>query len=656
MTGHGNTHDDGVDAGPGSTMRSFVAATRIAWASAARWFVLRIGLAVAVAGVPVAVAWLTKLVLDRLVQPDRPLLAPVLLLAGTGVAAVVLPQVVRYVDEELQRSVGLSTRQRLYAAVGRMVGLSRFEDPRFHDRLTLAAERGQTGPAELVGAVVGVGQGLLTVAGFLGSLALLNPWMLVVVALAAVPTLRAEVLLGRHRVRMLSEVGQSWRREVFYAHLLTSVTAAKEVRLYGLGGLFGARMIAELRQIHARHRRMDRQELAVQGLLGLLGAVIAGAGLVWAAEAARDGRITVGDVSVFVAALAGVQGGLSVVTHNIGRAHEATLLFGHFRYVAEAGPDLAGASAGTRPVPPLRHGIEFRDVWFRYGADLPWVLRGVNLTIPAGAATALVGRNGAGKSTLVKLLCRFYEPTRGTIRWDGVELRDLPVDELRRRVGAVFQDFMAYELSAAENVGVGDLTALDDRDRIVAAALRAGCHDSLAALPRGYDTMLTRIFVDHADRDDPGTGVVLSGGQWQRVALARALLRDGCDLLILDEPSAGLDAEAEYEVHRQLRAHRAGRTSLLISHRLNSVRDADTIVVLVDGTVAEQGRHARLLADGGVYARLFGLQAAGYRDDVRWSDTTATSWHPPAGDDAVTARPAQPDGPPADLAGPAPTR
>ncbi|MEV4415650.1 ABC transporter ATP-binding protein [Catellatospora sp. NPDC049609] len=593
---------------------SLRAALRLAATSAPRWLAARIGLAAATAGVPVLVAWLMKTVLDRIVAPDAPLLTPVLLLALAGVAAVLLPELGRYADAELQRQVGLAARRQLYAAVGRLDGLRAFENPRFHDRLSLAAEVGPTGPAEAVTSAIGVGTGVATAAAFLAALVTVNPWMLLVVLVAALPTLRAELKLSRHRADMLGELGRNTRREFFYAQLMTSVTAAKEVRLFGLSGLFGARMIGELRRIHAGHRRMERRELAVQCLQGVLGAAAAGAGLVWAAGAARAGALTVGDVSVFVAALAGVQAGVSAACVNLGRAHEALLLFGHFRFVTEAPPDLP---AGDRPLaaaPPLRHGIEFDDVWFRYEDDLPWVLRGVSLTIPAGQAVALVGRNGAGKSSLVKLLCRFYDPTRGAIRWDGVDLRDLPPAELRRRLGVVFQDFMAYDLSAAENIGLGDVARLDDRAAVAGAARRAGVHDTVAALPRGYDTMLTRVYLDAADRDDPDSGVELSGGQWQRVALARALLRDGCDLLILDEPSAGLDAEAEAEITDRLREHRAGRTSLLISHRLNTVRDAARIVVLRDGTVAEQGTHQELVGTGGEYAHLFARQAAGYLD------------------------------------------
>lgn len=605
----------------GSVPRSLAAVARLAWESAPRRLAVHVALAVAMGLLPVGVAWATKVLLDRLVTPGRPVTVPVALLAAASAAAVVLPALIRYVDRELQRAISLATRRRLHAAVGRFGGLRYFEDPRFHDRLALAAESGPAGPPEVVSSVLGLAQGLLTVGGFLSALAAINPWMLAVVGGAALPALTAELRLGKYRAELQWELGRTARREFFYSQLITSVTAAKEIRLYGLDRLFGARMLTELRRIHAGNRAMDRRELVVQGLQGLLGATVAGIGLWWAVSAAADGRLTVGDVSVFVAAVAAVQNGLIGMVVNIGRAHEALLLFEYYAFIVGAPPDLAVTAAAPAPasarpsVAPLRRGIEFDDVWFRYDERLPWVLRGVSFTIPAGGTTALVGHNGAGKSTIVKLLCRFYDPDRGAVRWDGVDLRDLPPEELRRRVGAVFQDFMAYELSAADNIGIGDVSSLDDRGRIAEAAGRVDVHDTLAALPDGYDTLLTRAYADPADRDDPGTGVVLSGGQWQRVAIARALMRDGSELLILDEPSQGLDAEAEHRLSRSLRRHRAGRTTLLISHRLNTVREADVIIVLSDGDLVERGTHAELLAANGLYARLYLLQAAGYGAD-----------------------------------------
>lgn len=313
--------------------------------------------------------------------------------------------------------------------------------------------------------------------------------------------------------------------------------------------------------------------------------------------AARAGRLSVGDVTIFVAAIVGVQGALASLATAFARTHQALLLFGHYTAVVEAGPDLP-VPREPRTLPALRHGIELKDVWFRYSDDHPWVLRGIDLFLPYGTSLALVGLNGAGKSTLIKLLCRFYDPTRGAVLWDGVDLRDTEPAELRSRLGAVFQDYMNYDMTATENIALGDIFARPDHARIATAAARAGIAPQLAALPYGYDTLLSRIFFAGTDRDDPETGVVLSGGQWQRLALARAFLRDRRDLMILDEPSSGLDAEAETEIHSSLKRHRSGRTSLLISHRLGAVREADAIAVLREGRIAELGSHDALMAAG----------------------------------------------------------
>jgi ATP-binding cassette subfamily B protein len=369
-------------------------------------------------------------------------------------------------------------------------------------------------------------------------------------------------------------------------------------------------MLDELAVADGQRRRLDARTLRVQFLLGLLSAVVLGAALTWAVRAAVGGGLTVGDVSALVASIAALQTTLAALVTRIALVHHALLLYRHFRAVLDAEPDLPEPS-DPAPVPPLRRGIELRDVWFRYAPDQDWVLRGVDLVIPHGTAVGLVGLNGAGKSTLVKLLCRFYDPQRGAILWDGTDLRELSLDGLRARIGALFQDYMAYELTAAENIGLGDVTALSNEDKIRAAAVRSGADPTLRALPRGYKTMLSKMFAD--DPGDDSGGVLLSGGQWQRLALARTYLRDRRDLLILDEPSSGLDAEAEHAIHHGLRAHRAGATSLLISHRLGAIRDADTIVVLSGGRITEQGTHDELVAIGGEYARLFHMQADGYR-------------------------------------------
>ncbi|GAB2932563.1 ABC transporter ATP-binding protein [Micromonospora polyrhachis] len=605
----------GVRLAPARALRHARDALGLTWRAAPVGTAADLGLAVLVGLIPVLAAWLTKLVLDRLVTgTGTGLVVLGMGLAGTAAAGAVLPHVRKYVEAERSRAVARMVRRRLYAALQRFVGLARLENPAFQDQLQVAQQTGHLGPAQLTGNVLATVQSVIGMTGFIGVLLVLNPWMAVLVLLAALPTLWIQLRLNRGRAAMLLRLEHFQRRDLFFSQLLIGIPAAKEIRLFGLGRFFGDRMLGELSGMHDTEHRLDRREMRAQVLLGLFGAAAAGTGIVYTIGVASDGRLKIGDLALFLAAVPGVQSALASLVGQIGAIHQALLLFDHYDAVVRAEPDLT-LPAAPRPAPPLCAGIELRDVWFRYAEDHPWVLQGVNLHLPYGSTTALVGLNGAGKSTVVKLLCRFYDPERGSIHWDGVDLRDLDPVSLRSRLGAVFQDFMAYDLTAAENIAVGDLAAIEDRSRLRAAADDAGIGDRLDALPRGYDTLLTRIFFDHGDREDPQTGVVLSGGQWQRVALARSFLRAGCDLLILDEPSAGLDAEAEHDLHRRLRRLRQGRTSLLISHRLNAVREADVIVVLDGGRVVEQGGHDELMTVGGDYARLFDLQASGYREE-----------------------------------------
>ncbi|AVT29444.1 multidrug ABC transporter permease [Plantactinospora sp. BC1] len=592
-------------------------AVAVVWRSGRANLTAYVLLAPIAGALPVLAAWLTKLVLDRVANASGgPILGVASALAGVSIGLALVPHLTNYLRADLGRSSAIVALDQLYAATDRLAGLRRLEEPAFQNTLRLAEQAGRDGPGRCVDGLLGLVQGTVLLTGFLGTLVVISPVMALLVAAGGVPALVAEVRLSRRRANLLWEIGPGERREMFYASLLTSLSAAKEIRLLRLGGLFRRRMLAELGTASAARRALERREVRVQALLAILSATLSGGGLVWAVVTARSGGLTVGDVAVFVAAVAGVQSSLSTLIDHIAGIHQAMLLLAHYEQVVTCPPDLPEPTR-PRPVPPLRRGIELRDVWFRYGPDHPWVLRGVHLFIPAGQAVALVGHNGAGKSTLVKLLCRFYDPTRGAILWDGLDLRELPVAELRARIGAVFQDYMTYDLTAAENIWLGDVdpagpdqVRAEDAARIADAARRAGIHETIEALPRGYATMLSRVF--ELDGDPADAGVLLSGGQWQRVAIARSVLPPARDLLILDEPSAGLDAEAERDIQLRLAHYRAGRTTVLISHRLGTLRDADLIVVLSGGRVVEAGRHEELLAVDGTYATLFRMQASGY--------------------------------------------
>ncbi|WP_246247885.1 ABC transporter ATP-binding protein [Micromonospora maritima] len=601
-------------------MRTSLAAVRLAW-RAAPAFVLCYGCVVlGQAATPVSAAWLMKTLIDqldpRLGAGDRTVPVAVALTV-VGVLAALLPQLERFLGEHIGRATGLLAQDRLYAALDTFSGLGRFEDPGFQDRLRLAQQAAGVTSTQLVSDLFGIVAKMLTLAGFVTALCLISPLMVGFVVAAVVPVMLAELAMARQRAALAWGLSPVERRELFFSGLLSSLEAATEIRLFNIGPFLRRRMIGERTTANRARSAQERRELRTQALLAVLAAAVSGGGLLWAVARARAGVFSVGDLTLFVTSVGGVQAALSALVLVIARSNQQLMLFRHYQDIIEAEPDLP-VPPRPAPITALRRGIELRDVWFRYADDHPWVLRGVSLFIPQGAVLGLVGRNGAGKSTLVKLLCRFYDPTRGEILWDGVDLRRHDPRALRERISALFQDFMHYDLSAAENVAVGDIQRLDDRGAIEEASRVAGSHATLAALPRGYDTLLTRMFRTFGeDDDDAQSGVLLSGGQWQRIALARAMFRGRRDLMILDEPSAGLDAVAEHEVNDLVKRHRAGATAVLISHRMSSLRDADVLAVLRDGRIAEVGSHDELIDSGGDYAALFETQASGYSDVQR---------------------------------------
>ncbi|HUD39467.1 MAG TPA: ABC transporter ATP-binding protein [Streptosporangiaceae bacterium] len=580
-----------------------------------------------------ATAWLQRDLLDALVPlslaahrrpgagqapvphswlPGHDLLALVVGLGVLGVGAAVVPQVQQYIQLTMRRSVALVLSDRAYRAVSSWPGIARFESPAFADKLQLTNQLGQATAASLITTTLGCGQALVTAVTFLATLILINPVLAVVAAITQGLAIAANLSNARQQAFLQIENSARSRRQQSFSRLLNDAVAAKEVRLFALGDFLRGRMLAELSAIRISERALGRRLLRIESVFAVVTSTVIAGGLVWTVTQVARGQMPIGNVSLFVMAAVGMQAAMSQAAAALGGLTESVMLFGSYTDVVTAPPDLP-VKIPPVPVPALADGITFDDVWFRYDESHSWVLRGVSMHFRAGSRVALVGLNGSGKSTLVKLLCRLYDPVKGSIRWDGVDIRDFDPVALRERIAGVFQDYMSYELTVTENIGMGDLRYAADADSIRRAAELAGADADISRLPDGYDTMLSRVFRSGGNAN-ARAGVMLSGGQRQRLALARAFMRSDRDLLIVDEPMSSLDAQAEHEVNQRLAQVRAGRTCVLISHRLATVRPADDIFVLAKGIVAEQGTHAELMASGGHYARLFSMQAAGYSD------------------------------------------
>jgi ATP-binding cassette, subfamily B, bacterial len=595
---------------PPSSGRAAAAALAVHWRAAPVATAAQLALTVVLGLVPAAAAWLTKLLIDEVAAgPDGdPGVAARLALAVAGVAGLlaVLQQVGHYLTEHGSARAVLLAERRLFERVGRLRGLRHVEDPAFHDSLKLATEAAREAPQATGWFLANTTRAAVTVAGLTGAVAVIWAPMALLLLGCAVPALVARYLMAKRESAVAETMAETARRHSSYGALLVDVQAAQEIRLFGLGPLLGGRVVDANRRMAAARLAVLARTAVVQSGFAVITGLVVGLGTVVVVRRATGTGLTPGDLALFLAAVAGIQAAAVGVVLEAGEMVRAVRLFRHYVAVVRSEDTLPD---GTLAPAPLRDRIEFHDVWFRYDEAGPWVLRGLSLVVPAGRTTGLVGANGVGKSTLVKLLCRFYDPQRGSITWDGVDLRELRVAELRRRMAVTFQDFTAYDLSVAENIGLGDVDAPPDPDRVRLAAALVGLDEAIMRLPHGYDTVLSRIFAD-----DGAAGTTLSGGQWQRLALARALLREDADLLVLDEPTSGLDPQAERQVQDVVAGAGLGRTRVLVSHRLSALRAADLIVALADGQAVEQGSHDELMALEGRYSTLFRLQAAGYQD------------------------------------------
>jgi ATP-binding cassette subfamily B protein len=482
------------------------------------------------------------------------------------------------------------------------LSLADFEDPEFYDRMTRARREASSRPLSLARRAFGLVQNGVSLVAYGGLLLQLSGWAVLVLVVASVPVFVAEARFSADAFRLFKWRVPETRMQAYLETLLAREDHAKEVSLFRLGPLFLGRYRKIFEKLYGEDRALTLRRGFFGFVLGLLSTLAFYAAYGWIVLRAVAGAITLGDMAMYLLVFKQGQSAFSAILSGVGGMYEDNLYLSNlYEYLAhEAKRRLGIETQGPAP----GDGIRFENVSFRYPDATAPALRGVSLHIPPGGKLALVGENGAGKTTLIKLLTRLYEPTEGRILLDGLDLKDWNEDVLKRRIGVIFQDFIRYQLLVGENIGAGDVDAFEDERRWKEAGKMGMADTFVDKLANGYATQLGRWFKD---------GQELSIGQWQKVALSRAFMRRDADILVLDEPTAAMDAEAEAEVFQRFRALSANRMGIVISHRFSTVRMADQILVLDGGAVVEHGSHESLMERGARYAHLFNLQAAGYR-------------------------------------------
>ncbi len=586
-------------------------ALRLVWESGPGWTVACVTLLVVRATLPLAGLYAMKLVIDAVVigvaASDKGLVfGRVMVLVGL-VGAVTLVSVLcrslaGFVSEGQAQAVTDHMHEVLQAKSVEL-DLEYFENSQYHDALQRAQQEASFRPTRILHGLVQVAQSGIALVTMAGLLLAFHWGLAFILFAAALPGILVRTRYAARLYQWQRRQTPTERRAWYFHWMLTGIVYAKEIRLFDLGSLFRGRS-RDLRSQLRRERlaiatRRSIADLASQAALTL--AVFASYAFI--AYRAVLGAITIGDLVMYYQAFQRGQEFLREMLGGLAGLYEDQLFLSSlYEYL-----DLerkAREPMAPRPVPrPLRTGILFDHVSFEYPSATRKVLRDISLTVRPGESVALVGSNGSGKTTLIKLLCRLYDPTAGTISLDGTDLRDLDSAALRREIGVILQDDAQYHFSARENIWFGNVETPCDQARIEAAARRSGADDVIMALKHGYDSILGKWFEN---------GEELSIGQWQKVALARAFLRDA-QIIVLDEPTSALDAQAEYDVFRQFRHLAKGRTSIIISHRFSTVRMADCIYVLDDGQIVESGTHDELVRAGGRYGSMFETQARSYR-------------------------------------------
>jgi len=480
--------------------------------------------------------------------------------------------------------------------------LAFYEDPASYDLLRRAQTDSINRPVMMISTAFGLVQTLLTFITMVAVLVVVSPLLALLALVTPIPAFIADTRYGWRGYNIARWGSRLLRRMTYLVTLVTTDSYAKEVKLFGLGGYF----IDRYRLIAKAYYGTQRAQVARRYMTGFawgnLSTIATSLTYLYVALQAIVGRLTLGDLTLYTTAASSVQGSIQGILGGFSGMYEHNLYLNNLFELMETKPTMTTPAAVVKVPQPMRGEIRFENVTFAYPGAEANALTDLSFTVKPGETLAIVGRNGAGKTTLFKLICRLYDPSAGRILIDGIDIREFDPKELRAQIGAMFQDYVTYQATASENIGLGNVPDINERDRIEFAGKQAGADELISNLPEGYDTALGKWF-DH--------GVNLSGGEWQKVALARAFMRDA-KILLLDEPTSALDAQAEYDLFERLRSLTRGGTAVYISHRFSTVRRADRIVFLEHGRLVEEGAHAELMKLDGRYARLFRMQASAY--------------------------------------------
>ena len=562
-------------------------------------------------GLPAARVWVSKLLVDAVVAAvttgsgtaSLPYVAFLVALQFAISAAGNILSTIGNISQQLLQEQVANRIQLLVMRQANALDLVFFERPQFYDLLQQVQREATFRPVQMVQTAFGLIRQVLTFASLLALLVNLEWFIAAGALLAPIPAFISSARYGWQGYQMMRWQSPLRRMMSYLTSLMTSDTYNKEVKLFTVGNFFIERFSNLFQRYYAENRSLVIRRYLAGAVWSMLTVLVSGLTFLYVAFRTLGGTISVGGLTLYVQAADGVSQAFSALLSGLQSMYEHQLYLKTLFELLDFQPQVR---APESPVPmrhPMAEGIEFRNVTYSYeGKDEP-ALKDVSFKIARGETVAIVGHNGAGKTTLVKLVARLYDPQEGQVLIDGRDVREYDPDELRGEFGVLFQDYVSYQFSARENIGIGRVERLDDTSAIAAAANKSGASTVIERLPQGYDTVLGKWF---------DGGVNLSGGEWQKVALGRAFMREA-QILILDEPSAALDAKAEYELFSRLRELAHGRTAIFISHRFSTVRQADRILVFEEGRLIESGTHAELLELGGRYAELFNLQAASYR-------------------------------------------